>query len=259
MKIEDFRPIRSQDSAPIKFDWLLTQESDWIIWTNQKITLIIFWLVKNGKDWNPAIPLVKRIFLVPDHIWPKTIKGQPALTHVIRNYVLLLVVPPLCLWWVAHIVTKALRLKILPGQQLPLFPNPPTLLTCHLTGKPGEPCRPAPPPAAPSTRDSSTSTSHRGRSDAHKLPTPGRPAGLTRQPNGHSTWWQRHYGRHNDVVFASCVRWAETPAQQHSWHVQQPSTLMTNCRPNEGRTKKYRKKWIFTLCTTAALGVNVRE
>ena len=93
MKIEDFRPIRSQDSAPIKFDWLLMQESDWIIWTNQKITLMIFWLVKNGKDWNPAIPLVKRIFLVPDHIWPKTIKGQPALTHVIRNYVLLLVVP----------------------------------------------------------------------------------------------------------------------------------------------------------------------
>ena len=129
MKIEDFRPIRSQDSAPIKFDWLLTQESDWIIWTNQKITLIIFWLVKNGKDWNPAIPLVKRIFLVPDHIWPKTIKGQPALTHVIRNYVLLLVVPPLCLWWVTHTVTKALRLKILPGQLLPLFPNPPTLLT----------------------------------------------------------------------------------------------------------------------------------
>ena len=259
MKIEDFWPIRSQDSAPIKFDWLLTQESDWIIWTNQKITLIIFWLVKNGKDWNPAIPLVKRIFLVPDHIWPNTIKGQPALTHVIRNYVLLLVVPPLCLWWVTHIVTKALRLKILPGQQLPLFPNPPTLLTCHLTGKPGEPCRPAPPPAAPSTRDSSTSTSHRGRSDAHKLPTPGRPAGLTRQPNGHATWWQRHYGRHNDVVFTLCVRWAETPAQQHSWHIQQPSTLMTNCRPNDGRTKKYRKKWIFTLCTTAALGVNVRE
>ena len=128
MKIEDFRPIRSQVSAPIKFDWLLMQESDWIIWTNQKITLIIFWLVKNGKDWNPAIPLVKRIFLVPDHIWPKTIKGQPALTHVIRNYVLLLVVPPLCLWWVTHTVTKALRLKILPGQQLPLFPNPPTLL-----------------------------------------------------------------------------------------------------------------------------------
>ena len=189
MKIENFRPIRSQDSAPIKFDWLLMQESDWIIWTNQKITLMIFWLVKNGKDWNPAIPLVKRIFLVPDHIWPKTIKGQPALTHVIRNYVLLLVVPPLCLWWVTHIVTKALRLKILPGQQLPLFPNPPTLLTCHLTGKPGEPCRPALPHAAPSTRDSSTSTSHRGRSDAPKLPTPGRPAGLTSQPNGHTTWW----------------------------------------------------------------------
>ena len=33
---------------------------------------------------------------------PKTIKGQPALTHVIRNYVLPLVVPPLCLWWVTH-------------------------------------------------------------------------------------------------------------------------------------------------------------
>ena len=46
-------------------------------------------------------------------------------------------------------MTKALRLKILPGQQLSLFPNPPTLLTCHSTGKPGEPCRPAPPPAAP--------------------------------------------------------------------------------------------------------------
>ena len=107
----------------------LTQESDSIIWPNQKITLIIFWLVRNGKDWNQAIPLVKRIFLVPDHIWPKTIKGQPALTHVIRNYVLLLVVPPLCLWWVTHIVTKALRLKILPGQQLPLFPTHPTLLT----------------------------------------------------------------------------------------------------------------------------------
>ena len=121
-------------TAPIKFDWLLMQESDWIIWTNQKITLMIFWLVKNGKDWNPAIPLVKRIFLVPDHIWPKTIKGQPALTHVIRNYVLLLVVPPLCLWWVTHIVTKALRLKILPGQQLPLFPNPPTLLTWSFNG-----------------------------------------------------------------------------------------------------------------------------
>ena len=135
MKIEDFRPIRSQDSAPIKFDWLLMQESDWIIWTNQKITLMIFWLVKNGKDWNLAIPLVKRIFLVPDHIWPKTIKGQPALTHVIRNYVLLLVVPPLCLWWVTHIVTKALRLKILPGQQLPLFPNPPTLLTVYFNVK----------------------------------------------------------------------------------------------------------------------------
>ena len=135
MKIEDFRPIRSQDSAPIKFDWLLMQESDWIIWTNQKITLMIFWLVKNGKDWNPAIPLVKRIFLVPDHIWPKTIKGQPALTHVIRNYVLLLVVPPLCLWWVTHIVTKALRLKILPGQQLPLFPNPPTLLNSLAFGR----------------------------------------------------------------------------------------------------------------------------
>ena len=84
---------------------------------------------------------------------------------------------------------KALRLKILPGQLLPLFPNPPTLLTCHSTGKPGEPCRPAPPPAVPSTRGSSTSTSHRGRSDAHKLPTPGRPAGLTSQPNGHTTWW----------------------------------------------------------------------
>ena len=125
MKIEDCRPIKSQDSAPIKFDWLLTQESDWIIWPNQKIALIIFWLVKNGKDWNPAIPLVKRIFLVPDHIWPKTIKGQPALTYVIRNYVLLLAVLPLCLWWVTHIVTKALRLKILPGQQLPLFPTPP--------------------------------------------------------------------------------------------------------------------------------------
>ena len=48
--------------------------------------------------------------------------------------------------------------------------------------------RPAPPPAVPSTRGSSTSTSHRGRSDAHKLPTPGRPAGLTSQPNGHTTW-----------------------------------------------------------------------
>ena len=80
---------------------------------------------KNGKDWNPAIPLVKRIFLVPGHNWPKTIKGQPALTHVIRNYVLLLVVPPLCLWWVTHIVMKALRLKILPRQQLPLPPPPP--------------------------------------------------------------------------------------------------------------------------------------
>ena len=137
MKIEDFRPIRSQDSAPIKFDWLLMQESDWIIWTNQKITLMIFWLVKNGKDWNPAIPLVKRIFLVPDHIWPKTIKGQPALTHVIRNYVLLLVVPPLCLWWVTHIVTKALRLKILPGQQLPLFPNPPHSTDLSLNGQTG--------------------------------------------------------------------------------------------------------------------------
>ena len=135
MKIEDFRPIRSQDSAPIKFDWLLTQESDWIIWTNQKITLIIFWLVKNGEDWNPAIPLVKRIFLVPDHIWPKTIKGQPALTHVIRNYVLLLGMPPLCLMSHTHSVESAQA----PGQQLPLFPNPPTLLTCHLTGKPGEP------------------------------------------------------------------------------------------------------------------------
>ena len=89
----------------------------------------------------------------------------------------------------SHTVTKALRLKILPGQLLPLFPNPPTLLTCHSTGKPGEPCRPAPPPAVPSTRGSSTSTSHRGRSDAHKLPTPGRPAGLTSQPNGHTTWW----------------------------------------------------------------------
>ena len=142
-----------------------------------------------GKDWNPGIPLVKCIFLVPDHIWPKTIKGQPALTHVIRNYVLLLVVPPLCLWWVTHTVTKALRLKILPGQQLPLFPNPPTLLTCHSTGIPGEPYLPAPPPAAPSTRDSSTSTSHRRRSNAHKLPTPGRPAGPTSLPNGHTTWW----------------------------------------------------------------------
>ena len=68
-------------------------------------------------------------WLVGDHIWPKTIKRQPALTHVIRNYLLLLVVPPLCLWWVTHTVTKALRLKILPGQLLPLFPNPPTLLT----------------------------------------------------------------------------------------------------------------------------------
>ena len=70
-------------------------------------------------------------------VWPKTIKGQPALTHVIRNYVLLLVVPPLCLWWVTHIVTKALRLKILPRQQLPLFPNPPTLLISYqqLTSK----------------------------------------------------------------------------------------------------------------------------
>ena len=93
-------------------------------------------LVMNGKDWNPAIPLVKRIFLVPDYIWPKTIKGQPALTHVIRNYVLLLVVPPLCLWWVTHIVTKALRLKILPGQQLPLFPNPPTLINPNTETKP---------------------------------------------------------------------------------------------------------------------------
>ena len=167
-------------------------ESDRIIWTNQKITLIFFWLVKNGKDWNPAIPLVKRIILVPDHFWPKTIKGQPALTKVIRNYVLLLVVLPLCLWWVTHTVMKALRLKILPGQLLPLFPPPPPpppVLTCLSTSKPGEPCRPAPPPAAPSTRDSSTSTSHRGRSDAHKLPTPGRLAGLTSQPNGHTTWW----------------------------------------------------------------------
>ena len=47
-------------------------------------------------------PCYRCIFLVPDHIWPKTIKGQPALTHVIRNYVLPLVVPPLCLWWVTH-------------------------------------------------------------------------------------------------------------------------------------------------------------
>ena len=184
-------------------------------------------------------------------------KGQPDLTHVIRNYVLLLVVPPLCLWWVTHIVTKALRLKILPGQQLPLFPNPPTLLTCHLTGKPGEPCRPAPPPAAPSTRDSSTSTSHRGRSDAHKLPTPGRPAGLTKQPNGHTMWWRRHYGRHNDVVFASCVRWAKMPAQQHSWRSSRPPWGRTADRTTDAR--KNIKKWIFTLCTTAALGVNVWE
>ena len=189
MKIEDFRPIRSQDSAPIKFDWLLTQESDWIIWTNQKITLIIFWLVKNGKDWNPAIPLVKRIFLVPDHIWPKTIKGQPALTHVIRNYVLLLVVPPLCLWWVTHSDESAQAQNSSRATTTLVSHPPPTLLTCHSTGKPGEPCRPAPPPAVPSTRGSSTSTSHRGRSDAHKLPTPGRPAGLTSQPNGHTTWW----------------------------------------------------------------------
>ena len=31
--------------------------------------------------------------------------------------------------------------------------TPPTLLTCHSTGIPGEPCRPAPLPAAPSTRE----------------------------------------------------------------------------------------------------------
>ena len=160
-------------------------------WTAAAPTAMLGWRFcpADTRRENNVIMTVKRIFLVPDHIWPKTIKGQPALTHVIRNYVLLLVMPPLCLWWVTHIVTKALRLKILPGQQLPLFPNPPTLLTCHLTGKPGEPCRPAPPPAAPSTRDSSTYTSHRGRSDAQKLPTPGRPAGLTSQPNGHTTWW----------------------------------------------------------------------
>ena len=116
-----------------------------------------------------------------------------------------------------------------------VFPERGSRGPCHLTGKPGEPCRPAPPPAAPSTRDSSTSTSHRGRSDAHKLPTPGRPAGLTKQPNGHTTWWQRHYGRHNDVVFASCVRLAETPAQQHSWRSSRPPWWRTADRTTDAR------------------------
>ena len=89
----------------------------------------------------------------------------------------------------ARIIKQASRVGGCERVFTPLFPNPPTPLTCHSTGKPGEPCRPAPPPAVPSTRGSSTSTSHRGRSDAHKLPTPGRPAGLTSQPNGHTTWW----------------------------------------------------------------------
>ena len=140
MKIEDFRPIRSQDSALIKIDWLLTQESDWIIWTNQKITLIIFWLVKNGKDWNPAISLVKRIFLLPDHHLVQDNKRatNPDTSHQeLRVATRSAATLPL----MSHTHSeKALRLKILPGQQqLPLFlllsppppPPPPTHTHTH--------------------------------------------------------------------------------------------------------------------------------
>ena len=257
MKIEDFRPIRSQDSAPIKFDWLLTQESDWIIWTNQKITLIIFWLVKNGKDWNPAIPLVKRIFLVPDHIWPKTIKGQPALTHVIRNYVLLLVVPPLCLWWVTHAVTKALRLKILPGQQLPLFPNPPLywLVTQQANrGNLADQLRllQLPQPGThqhrPHTEDAVTPTN-----SLHQGDRPASPANQTGTRRGDSVI--------ADVIMTLSSRRVSSGQKRQPNNTFGAAAVhpMTNCRPNDGRTKEYRKKWIFTLCTTAALGVNVRE
>ena len=81
MKIEDFRPIRSQDSAPIKFDWLLTQESDWIIWPNQKITLIIFWLVASTVQDGFFPYLVQMInsmrgCVACDDLWPWPISSR---------------------------------------------------------------------------------------------------------------------------------------------------------------------------------------
>ena len=44
------QPIRTGYSERIKYYWSVTNTYDWSISTNQKITLIIFWLTKNGKD-----------------------------------------------------------------------------------------------------------------------------------------------------------------------------------------------------------------
>ena len=162
---------------------------------------------------------------------------------------------PFCLWWVTHRLRKALGLKILPGQQLPLPITHPTTTptpTPHpLVVRQGNPdqLRLLQLPQ-PGTQQHRPHPHRRGRSDVHKLPTPGRPDGLTSQPNGHTTWWQRrHYGPHNDVVFTSCVRWAETPAQQHSWRSSHPPWWQTADQTTDARKNK-RKRWIFTLCMT---------
>ena len=175
-------------------------------------------------------------------IWPKIIKGQPALTHVIRNL---------------HFATRsAATLPLMSHTQIEesaRAQNPSRATTTLAYHPPNH--HPHPHPLVvrrgnpdqlrllqlpqPGTQQHRPHPHRRGRSDVHKLPTPGRPDGLTSQPNGHTTWWQRrHYGPHNDVVFTSCVCWAETPTQQHSWRSSHPPWWRTADQTTDARKNK---------------------
>ena len=121
--------IRDQSDHSIcaltNYYWSVTNAYDWSILTNQKITLIIFWLVKKWQRQNPDIPLVEKIIRPPANqpgrIYIKgTLSPLTSLGTTCHH-----IVPPPRLWWVTHWVTKALRLIPLPRQQVLLSPSPP--------------------------------------------------------------------------------------------------------------------------------------
>ena len=111
--------------------------------TNQKITEIIFWLVKNGMTRNTRISLAKKYTMAPGHqlyhlyIRAHSTQPQHQYLRVLTEY--------FCLWRVTYSDESAQAIPYhFPGPQASLHPPPPpTLLTCHFLAVKWGCCRPA--------------------------------------------------------------------------------------------------------------------
>ena len=124
-------PILNQSCYCIltkKSNWLVNLDPDWSISTNQKITQIIFWLVKNGMTRNTQISLPEKYTMAPGHqlhhlyIRAHSTRPQHQYLRILTEY--------FCLWRVTYSDESAQAfLYHFPGPQASLHPPPPTLLT----------------------------------------------------------------------------------------------------------------------------------